>query len=120
MLGGALIGLYDTHDALAKWRGGCPWDSENELFEPDYDRITPWLAKCFERYPSLMELGIKRIVNGAITYTPDGHPLVGPAPGLKNYWSACAVMAGFSQGGGVGLTLAEWMIEGEPIVTMLG
>ena len=69
---GALIGLYDTHDALAKWRDGCPWESENELFEPDYERITPWLEKCFRRFPALENLGLKRIVNGAITYTPDG------------------------------------------------
>ena len=54
------------------------------------------------------------LVNGPFTFAPDGNPLVGPVPGLRNYWSACAVMAGFSQGGGVGLTLAEWMVEGEP------
>ena len=118
--GGALIGLYDTHDALAKWRGGCPWDSENELFEPDYDRITPWLEKCFERYPSLMELGIKRIVNGAITYTPDGHPLVGPAPGLKNYWLACGATVGIAWGPGLGRALAQWMVHGTADISMRG
>jgi dimethylglycine dehydrogenase len=118
--GGALIGLYDTHDALAKWREGCPWDSENELFEPDYDRITPWLEKCFERYPSLMELGIKRIVNGAITYTPDGHPLVGPAPGLKNYWLACGATVGIAWGPGLGRALAQWMVHGTADISMRG
>ena len=69
---------------------------------------------AFQRYPCLGTAGIKSIVNGPFTFAPDGNPLVGPVPGLKNYWSACAVMAGFSQGGGVGLTLAEWMIYGEP------
>lgn len=117
---GALIGLYDTHDALAKWRDGCPWDSENELFEPDYDRITPWLEKCFERCPSLMELGIKRIVNGAITYTPDGHPLVGPAPGLKNYWLACGATVGIAWGPGLGRALAQWMAHGTADISMRG
>lgn len=118
--GGALIGLYDTHDAVAKWRDGCPWDSENELFEPDFDRIAPWLEKCFERYPSLMNLGIKRIVNGAITYTPDGHPLVGPAPGLRNYWLACGATVGIAWGPGMGRALAQWMVHGTAKISMRG
>ncbi|MEO1511242.1 MAG: hypothetical protein AAFU70_04135, partial [Planctomycetota bacterium] len=58
--------------------------------------------------------GVKRVIHGPFTFAPDGNPLVGPVPGLRNYWSACAVMAGFSQGGGVGLSLAQWMVEGEP------
>lgn len=115
---GALIGLYDTHDALAKWRDSCPWESESELFEPDYDRITPWLEKCFERYPSLMRRGIKRIVNGAITYTPDGHPLVGPAPGLRNHWLACGATVGIAWGPGLGRALAQWMVHGTADISM--
>lgn len=118
--GGALIGLYDTHDAIAKWREGCPWDSENELFEPDYDRITPWLEKCFERFPGLTDLGIKRIVNGAITYTPDGHPLVGPGPGLRNYWLACGATVGIAWGPGLGRALAQWMVHGTAEISMRG
>lgn len=108
----ALIGLYDTHDALVRWPEGCPWDSENELFEADWGRITPWLEKCFERFPALAQRGIKRIVNGAITYTPDGSPLVGPAPGLKNYWLACGATVGIAWGPGLGRALAEWIIHG--------
>lgn len=118
--GGALIGLYDTHDALARWRDGCPWDSENELFEPDFERFTPWLEKCFERYPGLMELGIKRIVNGAITYTPDGHPLVGPAPGLRNYWLACGATVGIAWGPGLGRALAQWIVHGTAGISTRG
>ena len=57
---------------------------------------------------------MKSVIHGPFTFAPDGNPLVGPVPGMRNYWSACGVMAGFSQGGGVGLTLAQWMIEGEP------
>jgi dimethylglycine dehydrogenase len=60
-------------------------------------------------FPALERAGIKQIINGPFTFAPDGNPLVGPVPGLTNFWSACAVMAGFSQGGGVGLTLANWM-----------
>ncbi len=115
---GALIGLYDTHDGLAKWLDGCPWNSENELFEPDYERITPWLEKVFERCPSLENLGIKRIVNGAICYTPDGSPLVGPAPGLRNHWLACGVTVGIAWGPGIGKYLAQWMVHGTADVSM--
>ncbi len=57
--------------------------------------------------------GVKRVIHGPFTFAPDGNPLIGPVPGLRNYWSACAVMAGFSQGGGMGLSLAQWMIHGE-------
>lgn len=117
---GALIGLYDTHDGLAKWVDGCPWESENELFDPDYERITPWLEKCFERCPSLENLGIKRIVNGAICYTPDGAPLVGPAPGLRNHWLACGITVGIAWGPGIGKYLAQWMVHGTAEVSMRG
>ena len=58
--------------------------------------------------------GIKRVVNGPFTFSPDGNPLVGPVQGLPGYWCACAVMAGFSQGGGVGLALSQWMVNGDP------
>ncbi len=117
---GALIGLYDSHDALAKWRDGCPWDSESELFEPDYERILPWLERCFERFPTLTNLGLKRIVNGAITYTPDGAPLIGPAPGLKNLWLACGVTVGIAWGPGLGKALAQWMVHGSAEISTRG
>ena len=61
----------------------------------------------------LEKAGVKNVIHGPFTFAPDGNPLVGPVPGKRNYWSACGVMAGFSQGGGVGLMLAQWMIEGE-------
>ncbi|MBI1386725.1 MAG: FAD-dependent oxidoreductase [Rhizobiales bacterium] len=117
---GALIGLYDTHDAVAKWREGCPWESENELFEPDFDRITPWLEKCFERFPALAKRGLKRIVNGAITYTPDGHPLVGPAPGQRNSWLCCGATVGIAWGPGLGRALAQWIVHGAAEISMRG
>jgi len=117
---GALIGLYDTHDALARWPDGCPWESETELFEPDFERITPWLERCFERFPCLTDRGIKRIVNGAITYTPDGSPLVGPAPGLSNHWLACGVTTGIALGPGLGKYLAQWMVHGTAEVSTRG
>lgn len=110
--GAALIGLYDKQDPQSVWLDGCPWDSENELFEPNWDGITPWLENCFERMPALMNRGIKRVVNGGITYTPDGAMLLGPAPGLRNYWLACGATVGIAWGPGAGRALAEWMVEG--------
>ena len=110
--GSALIGLYDKQDPQSVWLNGCPWDSENELFEPNWDGITPWLENCFERMPALMNRGIKRVVNGGITYTPDGAMLLGPAPGLRNLWLACGATVGIAWGPGAGRALAQWMIEG--------
>ncbi len=110
--GSALIGLYDKQDPQSAWLDGCPWDSANHLFEPNWEGITPWLEKCFERMPALMERGIKRVVNGGITYTPDGAMLLGPAPGLKNYWLACGATVGIAWGPGAGRALAQWMIQG--------
>jgi len=113
---GVLLGIYETRPK--HWNiEGAPWDYGTELIPEDIDRIAPELEIGYRRFPCLQKVGIKRWVNGAFTFTPDGNPLVGPVPGLKNYWVACGVMAGFSQGGGVGLSLAQWMIEGEPAPT---
>ncbi len=110
---GLVIGFYEQQ--CEHWGvNGSPLDFGHELLPDKLDRIGNALEFAFHRYPVLQRAGIKRVVNGPFTFAPDGNPLVGPVPGLRNYWSACAVMAGFSQGGGVGLTLAEWMVEGEP------
>ena len=109
---GILIGIYEINHR--HWQiDGAPWDYGIELLQEDIDRISDELEMAFHRYPVLQEVGIKNWVNGAFTFSPDGNPLVGPVPGMKNYWLSCAVMAGFLQGGGVGKTLAEWMIHGE-------
>jgi dimethylglycine dehydrogenase len=110
---GLVIGFYEQD--CEPWAvDGTRWDFGHELLTENLDRIGDSMETAFNRYPVLAKAGIKTIINGPFTFAPDGNPLVGPVPGLRNYWSACAVMAGFSQGGGVGLTLAEWMIEGEP------
>ena len=110
---GLVIGFYEQ--ACEPWAvDGTSWDFGHELLNDKLDKIGESLEIAYQRYPVLAEAGIKRIINGPFTFAPDGNPLVGPVPGLRNYWSACAVMAGFSQGGGVGLTLAEWMVNGEP------
>jgi len=109
---GVLIGIYELNHQ--HWNmDGAPWNYGFELIQEDPDRIENELMKAYERYPVLEHVGVKNWVNGAFTFSPDGNPLVGPVRGLRNYWLACGVMAGFLQGGGVGKTLAEWMIHGE-------
>ena len=110
---GVLVGIYEIdHEHWAM--DGAPWDYGMELFQEQLDRIENEVTLGFERYPAIQDVGIKTWVNGAFTFSPDGNPLVGPVAGKPGYWCACAVMAGFLQGGGVGKTLAEWMIHGEP------
>jgi dimethylglycine dehydrogenase len=91
-----------------------PWDFGQELLPDDLDRIAPSLEIAYKHFPALGRAGIKRVINGPFTFTPDGNPLVGPVQGLRNFWVACGVMAGFSQGGGVGLALSQWMVNGDP------
>ena len=109
---GMLVGIYEINHK--HWNmDGAPWDYGIELIQEDIDRISDELEMAFARYPVLTEVGVKSWVNGAFTFSPDGNPLVGPVSTVPNYWLACGVMAGFLQGGGVGKTLAEWMIHGE-------
>ena len=110
---GILLGTYEK--ACKPWSPvTTPWDFGHELLQPDIDRLAPSLEVGFRHFPPYERAGIKQIINGPFTFAPDGNPLVGPVQGLTNYWSACAVMAGFSQGGGVGMVLANWMTTGDP------
>ncbi|PTX56047.1 dimethylglycine dehydrogenase [Litoreibacter ponti] len=109
---GLCIGFYEQN--CRPWAvEGTPWDFGHELLADDFDKIEDSITFAFNRFPVLERAGIKSVIHGPFTFAPDGNPLVGPVPGLRNYWSACGVMAGFSQGGGVGLMLAQWMIHGE-------
>jgi len=110
--GAMLLGTYEQ--ACVPWSPReTPWDFGSQLLKPDLDRITPELQVAFRHYPALATTGIRRVVNGPFTFSPDGNPLVGPVRGLRGYWVACGVMAGLSQGGGVGLALAAWMTAGD-------
>ncbi len=112
---GMLLGTYEP--TSTPWKiNGVPWGFGHELLQPDLDRIADRLEMSFERIPAIGEAGIKDIINGPFTFGPDGNPMIGPVPGMRNYWCAVGVMAGFCQGGGVGLTMAEWMIDGEPSI----
>ena len=112
---GMLLGTYESKSTPWKVEG-TPMDFGHELLEPKLDNIQDRLAIGFERMPALERAGIKNIINGPFTFGPDGSPLIGPIPGLKNYWVAVGVMAGFCQGGGVGKCIAEWIIDGEPSI----
>lgn len=112
---GMLLGTYEPEST--PWKiGGTPMDFGHELLAPDLDRIADRLELGFERIPALGRAGIKDMINGPFTFGPDGNPMIGPVPGMTNYWAAVGVMAGFCQAGGVGLCLAEWMMDGEPSI----
>lgn len=116
---GVLLGVYEQNPRHWKTEG-ADWDYGMTLLPTDIDRISPELEIGFARFPVLQNVGIRKWVNGAFTFTPDGNPLVGPMPGMKNYWVACGCMGGFSQGGAIGLTLANWMIHNDPGYDIFG
>ncbi len=110
---GVLIGTYEPHGVVWAPRR-TPEDFSMQLLPEDFERLAPYFEVGFRHFPALGRVGIRKAVNGPFTFAPDGNPLVGPVRGLRNYWVACAVMAGFSQGGGIGLVLSRWMAESDP------
>jgi dimethylglycine dehydrogenase len=110
---GVLMGTYER-DCRVWSPDTTPWDFNMQLLPDDLDRLSPHLEIGFRHFPAIGRAGIRKVVNGPFTFAPDGNPLVGPVRGLRNFWSACGVMAGFAQGGGVGLALSRWMAHGEP------
>ena len=115
-----LIGVYENIGLAEAWapRGMPEWESTGELFIDDLDRISKWLERAIERMPVFGEVGIRRIVNGAIPHTPDGGPLLGPAAGLRNFWQCCGTSFGIAQGGGSGKYLAQSMVYGDADINM--
>src|ERR1700719_2695268 len=115
-----LMGVYESTDLREAWapRGFPEWEASNELFADDLDRIAPWLERAIERMPIFGEVGIRRVINGAIPHTPDGAPLLGPAAGLRNFWMCCGTSFGIAQGGGCGKYLAQWMLHGDAEINM--
>ena len=108
-----LIGPYERENAAAWGLDGIDWGFDMELLPPDLDRLGTSLEHAMARIPAFGELGIKRVVSGPITHTPDGNFLMGPAPGLKNFWLDCAASIGVTQGPGAGKYLAQWMVHGQ-------
>jgi dimethylglycine dehydrogenase len=116
---GVLVGPYETATAHTCWDGNPPrWDYESELEPNELDRIMPWLEKATERLPLFGNTGIKSIISGAITHTPDGVYLSGPAHGPRGYWMHCGASIGICQGGGAGKYLAQWMVHGQAEINM--
>jgi dimethylglycine dehydrogenase len=111
--GGALIGTYEPHGVI--WSPmTTPEDFSMQLLPDDFERLAPYFEVGFRHFPALGSVGIRKAINGPFTFAPDGNPLVGPVRGIRNFWVACAVMAGFSQGGGIGLVLSRWMAHDDP------
>ncbi|MEM9477687.1 MAG: FAD-dependent oxidoreductase [Pseudomonadota bacterium] len=113
-----LIGIYEKANPNSVWHDQCPWEYENWLFEADYDRVMPWLEESLNRMPIFAELGITRDVHGAISHPPDGNPLIGPAPGVRNYWCCCGTQIGIGWGPGLTRELARWMVHGAADISM--
>jgi dimethylglycine dehydrogenase len=117
--GGLLLGPYEK-GAPACYVDGPSSDSEYELFPEDLDRLAPHIETAIARVPAFGEVGVKKVYNGAIAYTPDGSPIVGPAPGVRNFWLNEGHSFGVTAAGGAGWQLAEWIVGGEPTIDMLG
>jgi dimethylglycine dehydrogenase len=113
-----LIGIYEKENSNSVWHDECPWEYENWLFDADYDRVMPYLEESLNRMPIFAELGIQREVHGAISHPPDGNPLIGPAPGVQNYWCCCGTQIGIGWGPGLTRELARWMVHGAADISM--
>ncbi len=114
---GFLVGPYETRGAKPWALNGMDWNFDRELFQPDIDRIMPFLERCFELTPKLEEVGIRSTINGPITHTPDDNILAGPQAGLRNFWNLCGASIGIAQGG-IGKYLAQWMVYGQTEINM--
>jgi dimethylglycine dehydrogenase len=117
--GGLLLGPYELGAPVCYVDGPDP-RSEYELFQDDLDRLAPYIEAAIARVPAFGEVGVKRVFNGAIAYTPDGSPIVGPAWGLKNFWLNEGHSFGVTAAGGAGWQLAHWIVDGEPTIDMMG
>lgn len=117
--GGLILGPYEV-GAPVCYIDGPSDQSEYELFQEELDRLMPHIEAAITRVPAFGEVGIKKVYNGAIAYTPDGNPIVGPAPGLKNFWLNEGHSFGITAAGGAGWQLAEWIVDGEPTLDLTG
>ena len=117
--GGLVLGVYEKSAPLC-FEDGPPETWENDLFQPDLDRLESHIEAAIARVPAFGEVGIKQVINGPIAYTPDANPIVGPAWGVRNFWLNEGHSFGITAAGGAGWQLAEWIVEGEPSIDMLG
>ena len=117
--GGLILGPYEN-GAPCCYVNGPSKDCEYELFQEDLDRLGPHIEHAIHRVPIFGEAGIKKVYNGAICYTPDGSPIIGPAWDRKNLYLNDGHSFGVTAAGGAGWQIAEWIVDGEPTIDMLG
>jgi dimethylglycine dehydrogenase len=110
---GLLLGPYEWQ-ATPHWLDGLPADFSHQLFPDDLDRLERYIERAVGRVPILGTVGVQRVINGPIPYSPDGNPYIGPAHGLPNFYQCCCFSFGIAQAGGAGKTIAEWIIDGDP------
>ena len=117
--GGLILGPYEVGAPVCYFDGPDD-ESEYELFQEDLERLMPHIESAITRVPAFAEVGVKKVYNGAIAYTPDGSPIIGPAWDLPNFWLNEGHSFGITAAGGAGWQLAEWIVDGEPTIDMMG
>ncbi len=110
---GLLLGPYEKQ-ATSAWKSGIPEDFSFELYQEDLERLEWYIEQACARVPIMGEAGVRNVINGPIPYTPDGNPLIGPVPGVRNFYECCVFTFGIAQSGGAGKVMAEWITEGRP------
>ncbi|MFO1465106.1 MAG: FAD-dependent oxidoreductase [Steroidobacteraceae bacterium] len=110
---GLILGPYER-EPKAHWLQGIPDEFAHQLFDDETDRLESYIQAACERVPVLGTVGVKTVINGPIPYAPDGNPLIGPVPGLPNFFHCCAFTFGIAQAGGAGRVIAEWVAHGHP------
>jgi 4-methylaminobutanoate oxidase (formaldehyde-forming) len=112
--GALAIGGWEKQTRAVNPREGFPWQNERFLFDGELERLQEFFEPALKRLPILGELGMRSIVNGPIPISPDGEPIMGPVPGLSNFFAACAFTSGIAASGGAGKALAQWILDGDP------
>ncbi|MGR3290083.1 MAG: GcvT family protein, partial [Paracoccaceae bacterium] len=112
--GALAIGGWEKATRKVNPKEGLPWEFERHLFDADMDRLEEFLEPAIRRIPILSDLGIRTIINGPIPISPDGEPIMGPVPGLSNFFAACAFTSGIAASGGAGKAAANWIMHGDP------
>jgi len=112
--GALAIGGWERQTRMVNPKEGFPWACERHLFDADMDRLEEFFEPATRRLPVLNELGVHTIINGPIPISPDGEPVMGPVPGLSNFFAACAFTSGIAASGGVGVAVANWILHDDP------
>ncbi|MCK5276489.1 MAG: FAD-dependent oxidoreductase [Alphaproteobacteria bacterium] len=112
--GALAIGGWEKRTRTCNPKEGFPWELEHHLYDGDLDRLEEIFEPAMRRLPVLKELGVRTIINGPIPISPDGEPIMGPVPGVDNFFAACAFTSGIAASGGAGNAMANWILEGDP------